>query len=125
MIRINTSASLMAIAVAGTALLTPGIAAAAGCNGVVAPQVWGCAPWDNNNGPQFPNYKPPKTSKPVQPTIRSAPAPQTQLQKVAPNTTGGRIIGNNGGNIIGNNGGGIITNNGANVVGNGGNTMRK
>lgn len=28
-----------------------------GCNGVVNIFVWGCAPWDNNNGPQFANYR--------------------------------------------------------------------
>jgi hypothetical protein len=32
-------------------------ASAAGCNGVVNPLVWGCAPWDNNNGPKFPYFK--------------------------------------------------------------------
>lgn len=43
------------VAVAGTAP-----ALAAGCNGVVNPFVWGCAPWDNNNGAQHPYYKAPK-----------------------------------------------------------------
>ena len=32
-------------------------AAAAGCNGVVNQFQWGCAVWDNNNGPQYPYYK--------------------------------------------------------------------
>ena len=31
--------------------------AGTGCNGVVNIFVWGCAPWDNNNGPQYPYYK--------------------------------------------------------------------
>ena len=31
--------------------------AGTGCNGVINPFVWGCAPWDNNNGPNFPYYK--------------------------------------------------------------------
>jgi hypothetical protein len=30
---------------------------AAGCNGVVNIFQWGCAPWDNNNGPQYPYYR--------------------------------------------------------------------
>jgi hypothetical protein len=39
-------------------IATPTNAAAIrGCNGVVNPLVWGCAPWDNNNGPQFPYHK--------------------------------------------------------------------
>jgi hypothetical protein len=31
-------------------------ALANGCNGVVSQLEWGCAAWDNNNGPQFPHY---------------------------------------------------------------------
>ncbi len=31
--------------------------AGTGCNGVVNIFVWGCAPWDNNNGAQYPYYK--------------------------------------------------------------------
>jgi hypothetical protein len=50
-------------AVAVTAgLVTVGMTAApaeagTGCNGVVNIFVWGCAPWDNNNGPQFPYHR--------------------------------------------------------------------
>ncbi len=47
-------ASLVATAlVAGTFALP----AHAGCNGVTNIFVWGCAPWDNNNGPKFPYFK--------------------------------------------------------------------
>jgi hypothetical protein len=49
-------------AVALLALSATGPAAAAGCNGVVNPLVWGCAAWDNNNGPQYPNYRAPARS---------------------------------------------------------------
>lgn len=49
-------------AVALLALSGTGPAAAAGCNGVVNPLVWGCAAWDNNNGPQYPNYRAPARS---------------------------------------------------------------
>lgn len=45
------------IAFTGLALLGAGKAGAAGCNGVVNVFVWGCAPWDNNNGQQFPYYR--------------------------------------------------------------------
>jgi hypothetical protein len=40
-------------------------ASAAGCNGVVNPFVWHCAPWDNNNGPQFPYFQPKKVTIPA------------------------------------------------------------
>ena len=30
--------------------------AGTGCNGVINIFVWGCAPWDNNNGAQHPYY---------------------------------------------------------------------
>ena len=46
---------LAAASAAMVAAATP--AAAAGCNGVVNPFVWGCAFWDNNNGPKYPYYK--------------------------------------------------------------------
>ena len=47
------------VACASVALMTAATPANAGtgCNGVVNPLVWGCAPWDNNNGPNFPYYK--------------------------------------------------------------------
>jgi hypothetical protein len=41
------------------ALLTLGAATPAlanGCNGYVNQFEWGCAAWDNNNGPQYPHY---------------------------------------------------------------------
>ena len=31
--------------------------AGTGCNQVVNIFVWGCAPWDNNNGPKFPYFR--------------------------------------------------------------------
>ena len=42
---------------AGIAVTIATPAQAAGCNGVVNPFVWGCAPWDNNNGPRYPYYR--------------------------------------------------------------------
>ncbi|RYY27552.1 MAG: hypothetical protein EOP62_05995 [Sphingomonadales bacterium] len=35
-----------------------------GCNGVINPFVWGCAPWDNNNGPKYPYYNAPRIKIP-------------------------------------------------------------
>ena len=51
------SAAMMAVpspAIAGT-----------GCNGVVNFFVWYCAPWDTNNGPQFPYYTKRQVSVPA------------------------------------------------------------
>lgn len=31
--------------------------AGTGCNGVINIFVWGCAPWDNNNGERYPYYR--------------------------------------------------------------------
>jgi hypothetical protein len=46
-----------AAAAAAVALLPTPASAGTGCNGVVNILVWGCAPWDNNNGPRFPYYR--------------------------------------------------------------------
>ena len=48
-------AALLAVA-AGGVTATPALAGN-GCNGVVNIFVWGCAPWDNNNGSRFPYYR--------------------------------------------------------------------
>lgn len=55
----KTRRSRTALAViALTAMVAPAPAiAGTGCNGVVNLFVWGCAPWDNNNGSQFPYYR--------------------------------------------------------------------
>ncbi|MCP3734317.1 hypothetical protein M9979_05420 [Sphingomonas sp. RP10(2022)] len=47
--------TLSALAASALALASP--AHASGCNGVVNFFVWGCAPWDNNNGPNYPYYR--------------------------------------------------------------------
>ncbi|MCP3733065.1 hypothetical protein M9978_21905 [Sphingomonas sp. MG17] len=41
----------------GAAGLAAPAYAGTGCNGVVNIFVWGCAPWDNNNGAQYPYFK--------------------------------------------------------------------
>ena len=48
---------LVLVAALGVAGLAAPAQAGTGCNGVINPLVWGCAPWDNNNGPNFPYYK--------------------------------------------------------------------
>ena len=49
------AAALAVIAVGGMTA-APAIAGN-GCNGVVNIFVWGCAPWDNNNGNKYPYYR--------------------------------------------------------------------
>jgi hypothetical protein len=93
--------SVLALAAAGV-LLTANEASAKGCNGVVNAAVWGCAPWDNNNGPQFPNYKKPAKAQPqAKVAAPSATAPRHDAQL------------NSGGNIISRDGAGIVSNDGA------------
>ena len=93
--------------------IAPAPAQAAGCNGVVNPFVWGCAPWDNNNGPKFPYY-----SKKVV-TLR-APAGSRIEQK-----DGSQIIDINGqkypvSGVIAPGGANVVASGGANVVAAGG-----
>ena len=82
-------------------------AAAAGCNGVVNAAVWGCAPWDNNNGPNFPNYKPKKAAQQTAaPAAKVAPPPVAQRPVTPPGNANG---------IISRDGAGIISNDGASL----------
>lgn len=73
---IQTKIARCAFAVLGVAvgvsLLAANEASAKGCNGVVNQAVWGCAAWDNNNGPQFPNYKKPASANK---SVAAAPRP--------------------------------------------------
>ena len=50
-------AALISSAIVALAAIATPANAGTGCNGVINPFVWGCAPWDNNNGPKFPYYK--------------------------------------------------------------------
>jgi hypothetical protein len=45
-----------------------------GCNGVVSQLEWGCAAWDNNNGPQFPHYNKALAAQPVRPGNAALPS---------------------------------------------------
>ena len=107
--------TVLGLAVGACFLLTPNEAGAKGCNGVVDQLKWGCAAWDNNNGPQFPHYKKPKSS---QPAARIAPAPTPQVQRpvIAPNS-GNRLVGQDGAGVISRDGAGIISRDGAGVRG--------
>ena len=98
--------ALAAVVVSSIGVYSANVAAA-GCNGVVNAAVWGCAPWDNNNGPQFPNYKPKKAAQQtVAPAAKSAP-PAVAQRPVTPPATAGRIISNDGASIISRDGAGM------------------
>jgi len=107
---------VLAIAAAGGVLLSLGQAEAAGCNGHVNVAEWGCAPWDNNNGPQFPHYvapaKPaPAHVAPAPPLVKAAPP-----KIVAPSHPGpaNGLLSTNGGNAAG---GKIISDNSEGLIG--------
>jgi hypothetical protein len=96
----------LAVVVSSIGVYSAG-AVAAGCNGVVNPSVWGCAPWDNNNGPKFPNYKPKKAAQQVAaPAARSAPSSPVHRPVAPPGNASG---------IISRDGAGIISNDGASM----------
>jgi hypothetical protein len=111
-ITIATLGSLIALAFA----LTPSPASAAGCNGYVNQAVWGCAIWDNNNGPQFPHYVPPR------PAPRAVVAPARPVLAPRPTTP---VVRSNGNGLVATGGGNLITNDGATLVGPSGGTMRR
>jgi hypothetical protein len=101
----------MSILLAGTALsMLSAPASARGCNGVVNQFEWGCAAWDNNNGPQFPHYK-----APAQPARVAPPPAAANRSPQVVNRNGS--VGNAGGTLIspGNrNGNGIVAQGGGN-----------
>lgn len=105
---------LIATLAGGMALLN-GPAQAAGCNGHVNQFEWGCAAWDNNNGPQFPHYVKPAT------TSHAAPAPLKVAPKVAapppaPHLAAPPPVARNGGGIMTNSSGNAISNNGSALI---------
>ena len=85
-------ATLALVAATGGA----GSAAAAGCNGVVNQLVWGCAAWDNNNGPQYPNWKgAPPARAPAPPLASLKPSGSASVAAMAyrpTNSLGGRPV---------------------------------
>jgi hypothetical protein len=83
-------------------------ASAKGCNGVVNQLEWGCAAWDNNNGPQYPHYKKPE----AQPAAKSPSVPPP----AAAAASAAAVQQRNGAPIISTNGGGIVAQGGGNAV---------
>ena len=95
--------------------------AGTGCNGVVNIFVWGCAPWDNNNGPQFPYYKKQQTTiqvpKGSRITVKDGHAMVNVNGKEYPVVNG--VAG-----VVASGGGNVIAPGGANVIATGGLNMR-
>jgi hypothetical protein len=122
----------------GGLVMAAGQAQASGCNGHVNVAEWGCAPWDNNNGPQFPHYQKPGHNTYTQPGHNAYAAPPAHIQphnpppSVVGRNNGNGLIGHDGGSLIGHDGGSFTNSNGAgtiaqgggNVVGPGGASMR-
>ena len=100
---------------AGLTFLAPNEANAKGCNGVVDQMKWGCAAWDNNNGPEFPHYKKKSNAaaKPAVAVARPVTAPPKQV--IAPNAASGVVSGGSG-NIISGGAGNIISGGAGNAV---------
>ncbi len=69
----------------GASVLTAAPASANGCNGVVSLAEWGCAPWDNNNGPQYPYYQGSANPAPIR-IAHDAPAQQATQAPTPPIT---------------------------------------
>ena len=105
---------VIAASLCGAAFLSPIAANANGCNGVVNQLVWGCAAWDNNNGPQYPNYRAP--AKPAAVVPQPSLAPRAGLVGNA----SGTLVGNASGTFIGNNGSALVSNAGGTVISNDG-----
>ncbi len=102
---------------------------AKGCNGVVNQLEWGCAAWDNNNGPQYPHYKgPAKAAAPAKPAASVPPpavAAGAQRPVVGPNGGSG-IVASGAGNIVASGAGNAVPKNGNGIVASGaGNLQHK
>jgi len=105
---------------AGLCVMAAQEAGAKGCNGVVSQGEWGCAAWDNNNGPQFPHYKKPGAAQPAAVVAPSALAKPPQAV-LAPN----KVVNSGGAGIVAAGGGNIVSAGGGNIVSAGGGNMKK
>lgn len=91
---------------------------ASGCNGVVNIFVWGCAPWDNNNGPKFPYYRKkvvtkfaPQGSK----VITDTGATMIDINGVKYPIADARVVAAGGANVVAAGGGNVVAPGGANI----------
>ena len=102
--------SAAAVVAAGLSLATPA-SAGTGCNGVVNWFVWGCAGWDNNNGPQFPYYRKRQVSVPA-----GTPAKvERGVVYAQVNGQWAPLVGAGAGNLVGAGAGNLVTQGGGNA----------
>lgn len=95
--------AVLGLAASGSVIGISPASAGTGCNGVISQAEWGCAMWDNNNGPQYPHYK-----------RAGAPGQANAPVQIAPNAAG----------VISTNGSNVVSHDGASLVGNSGGTAR-
>jgi hypothetical protein len=119
MIQKNVMFVAYALSISSASILFTDEASAKGCNGVVNQLEWGCAAWDNNNGPKFPHYKKPASAPPA---AKVAPAPLAVPKAQAiPQASvlgkGSGVIAQGGGNLISpGNKTGVIAQGGGNLI---------
>jgi hypothetical protein len=94
----------------GFAAASAPASAGTGCNGVVNQLVWGCAFWDNNNGPNFPYYRNPKTN-----TINIPKTKETQIRVI----DGQQQVQHNGRWM------GVVSTDGASLIATDGSSLRR
>ncbi|URW74888.1 hypothetical protein M9980_09955 [Sphingomonas donggukensis] len=101
---------------ATTMLAAP--AQANGCNGVVNIFVWGCAPWDNNNGEKFPYFRKKTVSK-FAPAgsriITDKGATMIDIAGTKYPLADARVIAPGGANVVASGGANVIAPGGANI----------
>ena len=92
----------LALAASLAAAVSAPANAGTGCNGVVNVLVWGCAPWDNNNGAKFPYYTKKQTTIP---TSQGKVVVQNGQQMVLANGQYYPMISQDGGGLVASGGG--------------------
>ena len=108
---IKRLALFAATAVAAVGIATPA-SAGTGCNGVVNIFVWGCAPWDNNNGANFPYYRKKQVAVPAGTPVKQERG--TYLALV--NGQWAPLVAAGGGNLVAAGGGNLVAAGGGNAV---------
>lgn len=116
----RTKLAAAAIALSAFAALPTPAQAGTGCNGVVNIVVWGCAPWDNNNGPSFAYYKKKQVSlqapRGSRITIKDGHAVVSINGRDYPVVNGASgVVAAGGGNVVSAGGGNVVAAGGMNL----------
>jgi len=120
MTSIHVKLAAVAIAIAATGVVASPAYAGTGCNGVVNIFVWGCAPWDNNNGPKYPYYKKRATSvqapRGSKITVKDGHAMVNIGGREYPVVGGvSSVVASGGGNVVAAGGGNVVAAGGLNL----------